>query len=540
MPHHFDRRDLLAGLLGLPLAAMAGCGRSAPWLPPAGEIVGANQTLGHRLRSPLTVELRAEQFQPVEVAIVGGGIAGLSAARKLKLAGVEDFVVLELEDVVGGTSRSGQTGGLAYPWGAHYLPAPMKENAPLVKLLDDFGVVTGYEDDGTPQFAEEMLCRDPGERLFLAGQWHEGLWPAALATEEDNSNLQQFQRAVERWAAWRDGQGRRAFVLPLSACSDDADVVALDKQSFAAWLDERSLTSPRFRWWVEYAMRDDYGLTLAQTSAWAGLFYFAARVATKATEPQPLLTWPEGNGWLVKQLKASVAAHVKTGQAVAKIEAHAEGEAKLVALTADGSAHGYRARHVIFAAPHFLAPYVMRDFPAARRTDTKSFPYGAWLVANLSLKGRPVNRGFEPAWDSVLYDGAGLGYVSATHQRGRDQGPTVWTYYYPLTDDDPAAARTRLLEQDWSAWANFVLTDLRMAHNDLPALVERLDVMRWGHAMIQPRVGFISGAARQREAQPWHNVHFAHSDLSGLALFEEAFDRGLRAADSVLTARRPS
>src|SRR4051794_4255364 len=109
MPHHFDRRDLLTSLLALPLAAVAGCGRSAPWLPPGGEIVGANQALGHRLRAPLKVELAADQFQPVEVAIVGGGIAGLSAARKLKVAGVEDFVVLELEDVVGGTSRSGQT-----------------------------------------------------------------------------------------------------------------------------------------------------------------------------------------------------------------------------------------------------------------------------------------------------------------------------------------------------------------------------------------------------------------------------------------------
>jgi hypothetical protein len=32
-------------------------------------------------------------------------------------------------------------------------------------------------------------------------------------------------------------------------------------------------------------------------------------------------------------------------------------------------------------------------------------------------------------------------------------------------------------------------------------------------------------------------VYFAHSDLSGVALFEEAFYQGLRAAEEVLAAR---
>ena len=68
-------------------------------------------------------------------------------------------------------------------------------------------------------------------------------------------------------------------------------------------------------------------------------------------------------------------------------------------------------------------------------------------------------------------------------------------------------------------------------------LVERLDVMRWGHAMPRPRPGFVSGAARPRAAQPLRGIHFAHSDLSGVASFEEAFYQGVRAAEEVLAAR---
>jgi hypothetical protein len=77
------------------------------------------------------------------------------------------------------------------------------------------------------------------------------------------------------------------------------------------------------------------------------------------------------------------------------------------------------------------------------------------------------------------------------------------------------------------------LSDLSRAHPDIRGLVERLDVMRWGHAMIRPRTGFMWGSARREAAKPFRGIHFAHSELSGVALFEEAFDNGLRAADEI-------
>jgi hypothetical protein len=55
--------------------------------------------------------------------------------------------------------------------------------------------------------------------------------------------------------------------------------------------------------------------------------------------------------------------------------------------------------------------------------------------------------------------------------------------------------------------------------------------------MIRPRVGFQWGGARAKAQEPFGPVHFAHTDLSGVALFEEAFDHGLRAAEEVLHAR---
>jgi hypothetical protein len=160
------------------------------------------------------------------------------------------------------------------------------------------------------------------------------------------------------------------------------------------------------------------------------------------------------------------------------------------------------------------------------------------MVANLFLADRPrAGFGFPEAWDNVLYESPSLGYVIATHQRGFERGPTVHTYYYPLTDADPRAARTRLLSAGRDEWAEVALSDMQRAHRDIRALTRRLDVMRWGHAMIRPRVGFQWGGARVKAQAPHGRVHFANTDLSGVALFEEAFDHGLRAAEEVLAAR---
>jgi hypothetical protein len=57
----------------------------------------------------------------------------------------------------------------------------------------------------------------------------------------------------------------------------------------------------------------------------------------------------------------------------------------------------------------------------------------------------------------------------------------------------------------------------------------------WARSMVRPVPGFLWGTARQEAQQPVNgSLHFAHSDLGGLALFEEANWHGVRAAEAVL------
>jgi protoporphyrinogen oxidase len=536
----FTRREILAALLGLP-AAMAACrSNEAPRLP-EGEIVGAADGFGHRLRDKLQIEVPQDRWEKAQVVIVGGGVAGLAAARQLLKAGFDDFVMLELERVPGGTARSGSSPVVAYPWGAHYLPAPMKENTALIELLDEMGMIEGRAADGEPVIAEQFLCRDPEERIYYKGRWFEGLYLRAGASADDLAQFDAFNKEVARWVGWRDARGRRAFTIPVANCSDDAEVAALDQQTMREWMEARGFTSWRLRWLVDYSCRDDYGLTLEQTSAWAGLFYFASRVKKPGGEAAPLMSWPEGNGRLVAHLYQKSQSKMRLGLAAAEIiptDANGKRGVDVIAISQDGqAATGIHAERVIFAAPHFLTRYIIRDWREQPPAHVAEFHYGAWWVANLFLKDRPEENSFPLAWDNVMVESKSLGYVVATHQKGSDRGPTVFTYYYPMCDDDdPRAAREKLLAMGWRDLADAALTDLSRPHKEIRSLVERLDVMRWGHAMISPRPGFIWSAARREAARPYRNIHFAHTDLSGVALFEEAFYHGTRAADEVLTA----
>jgi NAD(P)-binding Rossmann-like domain len=528
-----SRRELLTTFLGAPFALAACRDFSAPKRFPEGEIVGQSASLGHILRENRNFEVPLDNWQHIKVAIIGGGVAGLSAAWKLSNSNFNDYVLLELEKEIGGTSRSDSGQPVSYPWGAHYLPVPFQENTELVSLLAEMNLLDGSTENGDVVVKEQYLCRDPEERVFYKGRWYDGLYLHAGESDEDKRQYAEFQKQIDYWVSWRDAKGRRAFVVPSAFCSNDAEVTSLDKITFGEWLRQKGFISERLIWYCDYACRDDYGLKLDQTSAWAGLFYFCSRVRKSGDEPQPFITFSEGNGRFVNHLFEKVKDRVRKDNAVVSIIPHDKG---VDVVSLNGSElRGFRCEKVIFAAPMFTAPYAIRGFAENAPFPANEFQHNAWFVANLFLKDRPQPRfakDFPLAWDNVLYESPSLGYVNATHQKGIDYGPTIWTYYYPMCHEENG--RTKLFNYEWRDLADVCLTDMARVHPDIYDVTERIDIMRWGHAMISPRPNFIWSGVRQKAMQPYRNIHFAHTDLSGIALFEEAFYHGLRAAGEIL------
>jgi glycine/D-amino acid oxidase-like deaminating enzyme len=472
----------------------------------AGEFVNDSFQSGHLLRDHAQFPAPRRTVS-IPLVIVGGGMAGLSAAWRLQKRGFTDFVLLEMNQQPGGNARWGENQITRYPWAAHYVPVPGPKAEYVRELFTDLGVLK----DG--KWNERYLCFDPQERLFIHGRWQEGIEPLAELTA---SGRDEFHRFADLMQSFRES-GEFTIPMELGLSSGYAE---LDQKSFADWLAENNFRSQPLLWYANYACRDDYGALAQDTSAWAGIHYFSSR----EPEEKGPLTWPEGNGWIARQLLARVGKFVRAEQMVYRIKAE---KTSFRVYAGDTE---YRCQSVVFAAPTFLAPYLIEGMPALH-----DFQYSPWLTANLTLDFIPESHGALPAWDNVVMDSPTLGYVDAMHQSLRTFADrTVWTFYWSLAEGTPAANRQMLLQKDWSYWKEAILTDLERVHKDIRKCVSRIDVMRMGHAMVRPAVGSILSEERSRLKAPKDRLYFANSDLSGISIFEEAQFRGVTAAEGAM------
>ncbi len=393
---------------------LGGCNPKASSATPitwAGSWVGTDAARGHLLRDMASrPKTNAAITRRTSVVIVGAGVAGLTAARALHRAGVDDFVVLELEDVGGGNARAHTMGGMACPLGAHYLPVPDDRMPELRGWLSELGLMTHQH--GRWRALEKHLCHAPQERLWFEGQWVEGL----LAPAAPGSTLAQQYLDFEREVA--EASKRHAFVAPTLQSPWTRDLEALDAVPFAQWLSQRNLTDEGLLAYLDYACRDDYGAGIATVSAWAGLHYFASRHGFKAPgasadadrdDDAGVFTWPEGNAWLTQKMTVLVQGRLRTGHLVTGVTPTTQGVWVDAIQASDGTPQRWLAQHVIVASPlHVAARIVQAPITPTLQQAAAAVAHAPWLVANLHVRGTLDDRqGAAPAWDNVLFSRAG-------------------------------------------------------------------------------------------------------------------------------------
>jgi protoporphyrinogen oxidase len=481
--------------------------------------------------------------QRCKIAIVGGGMAGLSAAWWLRKNGIDDVVLLELEKNVGGNSASGKNQFGSYPWGAHYIPIPNSESVYVRALLEELKILQSYNEAGQPIYDELMLCHEPQERLYKDGAFHEGLVPKRGLQGDESADIARFFGMMVDFRKAIGNDGKIAFAIPLDLSSQDAAYTSLDKLSMGQWLKEHSFKTRPLLWYVNYCCRDDYGSTVENVSAWAGIHYFAGRRGTAANaEQNAVLTWPQGNGYLVEQLRMKLIDLIRTDTLVTQVQE--AGHNVHIRFVDPAGKHGeVFSDFVIFAAPRFVARHVVAD-AKFQSSQTATLNYAPWMVANVTVKGLPSSRGAAPAWDNVSYYSDSLGYVMADHQDITTRPKvSVITYYYPLSQNTPKTSRQELYKATPEQWREIIVKDLEKMHPDIEDQILSIDLWPWGHGMIRPDVGFIWGDSRKQmkaAAGNAGNIVFAHSDMSGMSNFEEAQYHGIEAAKSVMEKMRQS
>ena len=219
-----------------------------------------------------TVPAPSRHGATVASSIVGGGVAGL--ARRVGAAPARrsrDVVVLELDDVVGRHRARRRVRGHAVSVGRALHRRAAAANSPSSPRCS----ARWARSRATPATARRRrrgaaLPRARGARVLRSAAGGRACTSRPARPPRIARSSPRFAARSIAGARGAMPQGRRAFAIPRSRATDDPEVTALDRISFAAWLDARKLTSPRLRWLCDYACRDDYALPAAETSAWAG------------------------------------------------------------------------------------------------------------------------------------------------------------------------------------------------------------------------------------------------------------------------------
>lgn len=525
------RRKFIKQSVALAGLGAIACGKKTRTIK--GSITGASSQVGHLLRD--------KQFEEPPVAeqktvvIIGGGVSGLSAAYHLQKKGIHDLVVLDLEEKMGGNAAYGQNEVSAFPMGAHYIPTPNNALTEYIDFLKDCGAVTGFNQEGLPVYNDYFLCFDPHERLYINGRWQEGLVPDYGVPENDKKQISEFLKLMNKYRYAKGNDGKEAFAIPIESSSADDEFTALDKLTFKQWMIENGFTSGYLHWYVNYCTRDDYGTKYDEVSAWAGIHYFASRKGRGANaEPYDVLTWPEGNGWLIKQLEKNLHGLLWKRCLAVKVKQNADGVLVDFFDVQNNVLRRIKCKQCVAAVPQFITARLLNDDERMLKVH-QHFHYTPWMVANLKVKGLDERSGAPVSWDNVVYGAESLGYVDDTHQQLQQlKARRNLTFYLPLTAFTPLEERKKALEKKHGEWVAGIMNELKKVHPNIEEATEEININIWGHAMAKPLPGMVHGSIRKElSASINNNLHFAHTDLAGISIFEEAFYQGLHAANKV-------
>jgi hypothetical protein len=408
-----SRRNFLKGILAASIVVMV------PFLNACQEKIvtllirlsGTNHILGHKLR----VKNFPKPIKKIHIPylIVGGGISGLSAARHFVKSGVSDFLVVELENHLGGNSSNGENKYSKYPLGAHYLPLPNFDDKALLQFLEESKIILGYDAKGFPIFDEEQLTIAPDERLFYKNNWQEGVVPRTGNSAKEEEEMVQFFSKMDFYRSAKDSSGKYYFTIPISQSSQLPGVVEIDKMTMKQWFDLNEFSSKPLYDYIDYCCRDDFGLGIEYVSAWAGIHYFAGRKQDATFDKKDnVLTWPEGNARLAGHLMQYTKEKSLKNHLVYEIRLEND---KVIANAYDDEAKAsveIVADKVIIATPQFVNQYIL----AGRKDLASHFNYTPWLLATLVVTDLSDNSSYPLCWDNVIYGSKGLGYVYDQHQ----------------------------------------------------------------------------------------------------------------------------
>ncbi|MGN9760916.1 flavin monoamine oxidase family protein [Streptomyces sp. SD31] len=491
-----SRRSLLGG-------AAAAAGAATLTATGAGTASAASPLPHSRLRS-------SGGIPTVDVAIVGAGLAGLTAARDLVAAG-KSVVVLEARDRVGGRVVGLDLAGGGVTEGGGEFIGPTQDR--IKALADSLGVQTF----ATYNTGDNLLYKD-GKKTPYATDGILGAVPPVDAAGLANAAIVQ---------AMLDDLAKQ---IPVAAPWTAAKADEWDRQTFETWLRANAVV-PSAKFLFDVACTSIFSAEPRELSFLFVLFYIAA--AGNASHPGTLerltetangaqeLRFVGGSQLVPIKLAATLGDRVVLNAPVRTI-ARSGGD---YAVTADGIT--VTAKKVVVAAPPPIAARISYDplLPAARDQLTQRLPMASvgkaiaiydtpfWRADGLNGQVVSDTGVISSTFDNSPPDasyGALMGFIEADEARKLDAASEAEVRAAVLKDyvtyfGEKAASPTSFVLQRWNNEAYTRGGPVSIAAPGVltqygPALREPVGGIHWaGTETSTYWMGFMDGAVRSGE-----------------------------------------